>query len=168
VQDINRAILVGRLTREAEVKYTQSGTAICKFSIAVNRRKKEGDQWTEEANFFDVLLWGRAGEALAQYLTKGKQVAVEGELRQNRWQDSNGQNRSKVEINATSVQLLGGRDQSPSSEEGYQRREQPTYGAPQQSERGYRQPPAAPKTQPFGSFSQDGFEGVEGDDDIPF
>ncbi len=105
--DVNHVILIGRLTRDAELKYTAGGMAVCKFSLAVNRRVKRNDQWTEEGNFFDVVLWGRAGEAINQYLLKGKQVAVEGELRQDRW-EQDGQNRSKVEIQANNVQLLGG------------------------------------------------------------
>jgi len=105
--DVNHVILIGRLTRDAELKYTSGGQAVCKFAVAVNRRKKTGDQWVEEANFFDVVLWGRSGEAVNQYLTKGKQIAVEGELRQDRW-EQDGQNRSKVEIMANNVQLLGG------------------------------------------------------------
>jgi single-strand DNA-binding protein len=105
--DINHVVLVGRLTRDAELKYTNSGMAVCKFAVAVNRRKKDGDAWVEEANFFDVVLWGKSGEAINQYLTKGKQVGVEGELRQDRWEQE-GQNRSKVEIFASNVQLLGG------------------------------------------------------------
>ena len=105
--DINHVVLVGRLTRDAELKYTTSGQAVCKFSIAVNRRRKNGDQWEDEANFFDVVLWGRQGESLNQYLLKGKSVGVDGELRQDRWQQE-GQNRSKVEIVANNIQLLGG------------------------------------------------------------
>ncbi len=105
--DINSVTLVGRLTRDAELKYTGGGTAVCKFSIAVNRSRKSGDGWQEEAHFFDIVLWGRQGEAIHQYLTKGKQIAVQGELRQNRW-EKDGQQRSKVEINAQNVQLLGG------------------------------------------------------------
>jgi len=105
--DINHVVLVGRLTRDAELKYTASGQAVCKFSIAVNRRRKNGDQWEDEANFFDVVLWGRQGEALNQYLSKGKSVGVDGELRQDRWQQD-GQNRSKVEIVANNIQLMGG------------------------------------------------------------
>jgi single-strand DNA-binding protein len=171
MQDLNRAILVGRLTRDAEVKYTQSGVAVCKFSIAVNRRKKVGDQWTEEANFFDIVLWGRQGEVLAQYLTKGKQVAVDGELWQNRWKDQNGQNRSKEEINANTVQLLGGRDQSrysqrppaqrqPQTQSGYTQRP-PFQGQPQRpqqsQQRGF-----------VGDQPEGGFDDREADDDIPF
>jgi single-strand DNA-binding protein len=105
--DLNRVVLIGRLTRDAELKYTANGQAVCKFSIAVNRRKKNGDQWVDEANFFDIVLWGRQGESLNQYLVKGKLVGVDGELRQDRW-EQDGQNRSKVEIVVSNIQLLGG------------------------------------------------------------
>jgi single-strand DNA-binding protein len=104
--DINHVVLVGRLTRDAELKYTAGGQAVCKFSVAVNRRRKSGDQWTDEANFFDVVLWGRQGESLNQYLTKGKMVGVAGELRQDRWEQE-GQNRSRVEIVAANIQFIG-------------------------------------------------------------
>ena len=105
--DINHVVLVGRLTRDAELKYTAGGQAVCKFSVAVNRRRKQGDQWVDEPNFFDIVLWGRQGETLNQYLVKGKQVGVDGELRQDRW-EQDGQNRSRVEIVANNLQLLGG------------------------------------------------------------
>lgn len=105
--DVNHVILIGRLTHDAELKYTSGGMAVCKFALAVNKRRKQGEQWVDEANFFDIVLWGRSGETLNQYLVKGKQVAVEGELHQNRW-EQDGQSRSKIEINANNVQLLGG------------------------------------------------------------
>jgi len=105
--DINHVTIVGRLTRDAELNYTATGQPVCKFSIAVNRQRKEGDKWVDEASFFDVTLWGKRGESVNQYLLKGKQIGVEGELRQDRW-IKEGQNRSKVEIMATNVQLLGG------------------------------------------------------------
>ena len=105
--DVNHVILIGRLTRDSALTYTSGGMAVCKFAIAVNRRKKSGDQWVDEASFFAVVAWGKTGEAINQYLVKGKQVAVEGELHQNRW-EQDGQSRSKVEINASNVQLLGG------------------------------------------------------------
>jgi len=105
--DINHVVLVGRLTRDAELKSISSGQAVCKFSIAVNRRRKSGEQWEDEPNFFDIVVWGRQGESLHQYLVKGKLVGVDGELRQDRWQQD-GQNRSKVEIVANNIQLLGG------------------------------------------------------------
>lgn len=105
--DINHVVLVGRLTRDAELKYTANGQPVCKFSIAVNRRRKQGDQWIDEANFFDIVVWGRQGESLNQYLVKGKLIGVDGELRQDRW-EQDGQNRSKVEVVANNLQLLGG------------------------------------------------------------
>ena len=105
--DINHVVLVGRLTRNAELKYTNSGAAVSKFSIAINQRRKKEDQWVDESHFFDIVLWGKTAESLNQYLVKGKQVGIEGQLRQNRWEQE-GQARSKVEIFATSVMLLGG------------------------------------------------------------
>lgn len=105
--DLNHVTLIGRLTRDAELKYTANGQAVCKFSIAVNRRRKNGDQWVDEPNFFDIVVWGRQGESLNQYLVKGKLIGVDGELRQDRW-EQDGQNRSKVEIIANNLQLLGG------------------------------------------------------------
>ncbi|MDR1419190.1 MAG: single-stranded DNA-binding protein [Treponema sp.] len=115
--DLNHVTLIGRLTRDAELKYTSGGQAVCKFSIAVNRRRKNGDQWEDEPNFFDIVLWGRQGESLNQYLVKGKMIGVDGELRQDRWQQD-GQNRSKVEIVANNLQLLGGSASSPSGSYG--------------------------------------------------
>ncbi len=115
--DINRVILVGRLTRDAELRYTGGGMAVCKFSLAINRRKRNGDRWEDEAHFFDVVLFGKQGEAISQYLVKGKQVGIDGELRQNRW-EQDGQPRSKVEIAAFNVQLLGGGRGSPSRDSG--------------------------------------------------
>jgi single-strand DNA-binding protein len=105
---INRVVLIGNLVRDAELKSTNSGTSICKFSIAVNRRVKRDGQWEDEANFFDVVAWGKQGESLHQYLVKGKMVGVDGELKQERRQGQVGQTRSKVEIEANNIQLLGG------------------------------------------------------------
>ena len=85
--------------------FTNGGMAIASFSIAVNKRKKNGDQWEDEAHYFDCTLFGKAAESIEGWLKKGKQVAVQGELRQSRW-EQDGQNRSKIEIVANSVQLL--------------------------------------------------------------
>lgn len=107
---INTVVIAGNLVRDAELKYTNGGLAICEFSVAVNDQKKQGDQWVEEAYFFDVTLFGRRAESLQRYLTKGKTVGVEGKLKQDRWQNQEGQNRSKVGIIANNIMLLGGRD----------------------------------------------------------
>jgi single-strand DNA-binding protein len=107
MMDLNHVSLIGRLTRDAEYKVLPNGQAVCNFSIAVNRRRKNGDLWEDEAHYFDVVLWGKQADSLNRYLVKGKQIGVDGELRQDRWQQD-GQNRSKVVISATNVQLLGG------------------------------------------------------------
>jgi len=106
--DLNCVFIVGRLTRDMELKYTSGGMAIGKFSLAVNRKKKSGEQWVDEASFFDVTCFGKTAENLKQYMTKGKQVGVDGSLHQDRWQDDSGQTRSRVVINADNIQLLGG------------------------------------------------------------
>jgi len=106
--DINHVVLIGRLTRDADFKFTPNGQAVSKFSIAViNRRKRNGDSWEDEASFFDIVLWGKQAESIQAYLVKSKMVCIDGELRQDRWQQD-GQNRSKVEVIANYVQLLGG------------------------------------------------------------
>jgi single-strand DNA-binding protein len=108
MQDLNRVALVGRLTRNAELIQTGTGLAVSKFSIAVNRSRKNGDHWEDEVNYFDLVSFGRQAESLNQHLVKGKQVAIDGELKQERWQQD-GQNRSKVEVVVNHIQLLGDR-----------------------------------------------------------
>jgi len=103
--DTNSVVIIGRLTRDMELKYLNSGTAVGRFSIAVNRLGGQGKD--NDVSFFDVVLWGKQAESLNPYLKKGTRVAVSGELRQSRW-EQDGQSRSKVEINAQRVQLLGG------------------------------------------------------------
>ena len=76
MRDINVVVLVGRLTRDSELKYTKSGMPIARFSLAVNRSKKQGDEWIDEACFFDIDFWGKAAEAINRYLLKGQQVGV--------------------------------------------------------------------------------------------
>jgi single-strand DNA-binding protein len=107
MSDLNSVTLIGRLTRDADLKQTSNGKSVSKFSLAVNENRKSGDQWKDEAGFFDVVLWGQLGESLSQYLLKGKQIAVTGRLTQERW-NQDGQSRSKVVVTAQTIQLLGG------------------------------------------------------------
>ncbi len=106
--DINVVVLVGRLTRNAELRYPQNGgNASLRFSIAVNRsRRNASGEWEDEANFFDCVYFTRSAESLSQYLEKGRQVAIQGELRQSRWEDQNGQSRSRIEIFVNSLSLV--------------------------------------------------------------
>jgi len=111
--DVNHVILIGRLTRdlgsdERSFGYVGNGQARANISIAVNRSRKDGDEWKDEVSYFDVTIWGKTAENLKPYLTKGKQVCVEGSLKQDRW-EKDGQKYSRVVINANNVQLLGGK-----------------------------------------------------------
>ena len=131
--DINVVVLVGRLTRDCEVKSTPQGTSVCRFSIAVNRRKRTGDKWEDEVSYIDIVVWGKSAETLSSYLTKGRQVSVQGELRQSRW-EQNGQSHSRIEVVANSVQLLASSQGGSASQDngGYQA-QRPVQRAPQQT-----------------------------------
>ena len=104
MKDINSVALVGRLTRDAEIKRE----GLIAFSLAVNRTVRDGDNWKDEASFFDCQHWTKAD--IAKYLTKGKQIAIVGELIQDRW-EKDGQARSRVIINVSQVQFIGSKDQ---------------------------------------------------------
>ena len=110
--NINRVVLTGNLTRDPELRSTPSGTSVCSLRIASNTRRKDNTgQWVDKANYFDVTVWGAQGENCAQYLAKGRPVAIDGRLEWREWQDKeSGAKRSAVEIVADSVQFLGGRD----------------------------------------------------------
>ena len=129
--DINHVTIVGRLTRDAEISYLPSGAAVAKISIAVNRSRKNGDQWVEEVSYFDSAIFGKAAENLRQYLSKGKQIGLEGHLKQDRW-EKDGQKFSRISIIADNVQLLGGRSDGGGSGNG----EAPSATTGQQSSQG--------------------------------
>ncbi len=119
--DINKVFLIGRLTREAELK-SLTNTSVCNFSIAINRAMKDASgNWSDEVHYFDIELYGRQGEAIHRYLQKGKQVGIEGALKQNRWEDANGNKRSKVLVVAANVQLLGNMNSDAASSENQQK-----------------------------------------------
>jgi single-strand DNA-binding protein len=109
--NINRVVLVGNLTRDPELRHTPSGTAVCKLRIAVNTRQKDAQtgEWGDKPNYFDVTVWGNQGENCAQYLSKGRPVAVDGRLDWREWEAQDGTKRQAVEIIADTVQFLGSR-----------------------------------------------------------
>ena len=110
--DLNHVIEIGRLTRdisERDFAYTTAGKARLNLSIAVNRSEKRGGEWADKVSFFDVTVWGKTAENIKPYMHKGKQIAVNGYLDQQRW-EKDGQKFSKVVIVANTVQLLGGNE----------------------------------------------------------
>lgn len=109
-QQLNRVCMIGNLTRDPELRATQSGTAVCSMRIANNRRTKSGDEWTDRVGYFDVVAWAGQAENCAKYLEKGRPIAVDGELTWREWQDKDGNKRQSVEINAREVQFLNSGD----------------------------------------------------------
>jgi single-strand DNA-binding protein len=108
--NINRVIITGNLTRDPELRSTPGGTSVCSLRVAVNSRRKEADQWVDKPNYFDVTVWGAQGENCAQYLAKGRPVAIDGRLNWREWEAQDGSKRQAVDIIADSVQFLGSRD----------------------------------------------------------
>jgi single-strand DNA-binding protein len=108
--DINRVTLVGRLTRDPELKHLPSGSAVLEMGLAVNGRKQDASgQWVDKPNFFDVKVFGNQAEMLSQHLAKGRRIGVDGRLDWSSWESQDGGNRSKVEVIAQSVQFLDSR-----------------------------------------------------------
>ena len=110
--NINRVVLTGNLTRDPELRSLPSGMAVCNLRIASNTRRKDNStgEWVDKPNYFDVTVWGAQGENCAQYLAKGRPVAVDGRLEWREWQDKEGNKRQSIDIIADSVQFLGSRD----------------------------------------------------------
>ena len=110
--NINRVILTGNLTRDPELRSTPGGTSVCSLRLAVNSRRKDSSgEWTDKPNYFDITVWGAQGENCANYLSKGRPVAVDGRLEWREWEAKDGcGKRQSVEVIADSVQFLGSRE----------------------------------------------------------
>ncbi|TWT95337.1 Single-stranded DNA-binding protein [Botrimarina colliarenosi] len=147
----NRVVLVGNLTRDIELRYIPSGTAVSEIGLAVNDRVKKGDQWVDETTFVDVTLWGRTAEVANQYLTKGSSVLIEGRLKLDTW-EKDGQKRSKLRVVADKMQMLGGRGEGGGGGGGGPRggasrapaRQQESYDQDQDYGDSYSSAPSAP------------------------
>ncbi|BCR21557.1 single-stranded DNA-binding protein [Borrelia sp. HM] len=106
--DINSLVLSGRLTRDSELTYTETGMAILKFGLANNKRIKRNDEWLDYAQFFDCVIFSKRAESLSVFLKKGKQVVVSGSLKYESWQDKNtGDKRSKCSVLVDNIQMFG-------------------------------------------------------------
>ena len=136
---LNRVILIGNLTGDPELKYTPSGTARTRFSIAINRQYKDASgQLQDEVTFVPIVTWGNQAENCANYLSKGRSVAVEGRLRIDSFENAEGERKKVVEVVAQNVQFLG--------------------GPPRTSDEPGTVPPSTPKPTP----------GEEDDEEVPF
>lgn len=158
----NKVIIIGNLTRDVELKYLPSGSAVATIGLANNRRyKKQDGSNAEETCFVDVKLFGRTAEVANQYLKKGSQILIDGRLNYESWNDANGQKRSKHTITAESMQMLGRANQGGDSG---------GYGSAQgESQNSYAQNSASGGNS--GSYESQGNKNVpeiDIDDEIPF
>lgn len=115
---INCVTISGNLTRDCEVRTVPSGMAITKFTVAVNERRKDGNEWTDYANYISCTLFGKLGEKLAPQLTKGSKVCVSGTLRYSSW-DKDGDTRSKIEVIAKDIEVMPKFKDEPYHEQAY-------------------------------------------------
>jgi len=106
----NRVVLVGNLTRDPELRYISSGTAVTEIGLAVNdRRKNQSGEWVDETQFIEITLWARTAEVASEYLSKGSSVLIEGRLKLDRW-EKDGEKHSKLRVVGEKMQMLGGRN----------------------------------------------------------
>ncbi|QOP44221.1 single-stranded DNA-binding protein [Sulfurimonas sediminis] len=145
----NKIILVGNLTRDIELRYSQGGMGIAKTAIATSRKFTSNGEKKEEVCFVDITFFGRSAEVANQYLRKGSKILVEGRLNFEQWVDQNGQKRSKHSVIVETMQMLdskgdnqGGGYNAPAQNSGYNA---PAQGEPQ----GYQQPPAQQQQQSY-------------------
>lgn len=103
---MNSVCIVGNLTADPELRHTASGAAVCNMRIAVNDRRREGDEWVDVPYFFNVTAWSGLAERCAEWLTKGKKIGVTGKLTWREWESQDGQKRQTVEINAFNIDFL--------------------------------------------------------------
>ncbi len=157
----NKVILMGNLTRDPQVRYLASGTAVTELGLAVNRSwyDKQAQQRKEEVTFVDVTLWGRQAEVAGEYLAKGRSVLIEGRLQLDTWQDKeSGQNRSKLKVVGENMTMVGGRNEGGGG--GYS-------GGGPDDDYGSPQPPRGQKRSAPQSNYDDG-PGDIPDDEVPF
>jgi single-strand DNA-binding protein len=142
----NKITIVGYLGRDPELRYTPQGTPVCDFSVATTeRRKDKSGDFQDSTTWFKVTFWGRQAEVASQYLSKGKQVYIEGRLSQREWQDRDGNTRTSLEVTGSDLQFIG-----PRSEEGA--------GSPPREERAGARPPSV-REEPADAITED---------DVPF
>ena len=160
--NVNVVVITGNLTRDPELRHTGGGTAVCELRVAVNSRRKDGQsgEWVDKPNYFDVIVWGAQGESCANYLAKGRPVAVEGRLDWREWEaKEGGGKRQAVQIVANTVQFLGSRDGSGGGGGGGKRRQRRRLQA--------RSSDVPADTSDFEGAPAGG-GGGGGEDDIPF
>jgi len=147
--DLNKVMIIGRLTRDPELRTIPSGASVCQMGLATNYvyNNQQTGQKVEQVEFHNVVLWRKLGEIAAQYLKKGNQVYIEGRLQTRSWDGKDGQKHSRTEIVADNMIMLGSKN-SPSTGSG------PSAGYPSAAAQGYSAPAPKPMTSPAEDQSQ--------------
>jgi single-strand DNA-binding protein len=156
----NRVILLGNVTRDPELRYISSGTAVTDVGLAVNdRRKNASGEWVEETTFVDVTLWGRTAEVAGEYVTKGSPLLIEGRLKLDTW-EKDGKKNSKLRVVCDRMQLLGGRGDGGGGRGRSSR--------PANDQQANDQHNSGGESYESAGSSSGGSDSFGGDDDIPF
>jgi len=163
---VNKVILIGRLGKDPELKFTPSGAPVAKFSLATDESFKDrsGEQ-QKHTEWHNIVAWNKLAEICGQYLTKGKQIYIEGSIRSRQWQDQSGNKRTSYEIIAQRMQMLGSRADSERAA-GAATGQSPEAGAVEDAERSRSAEPPAPTEPPPSSEGSDRSEIT--DEDVPF
>lgn len=143
---VNKVFLIGNLGKDPELRNTQGGTAVAKFSLATSERVKDGDGWKDHTEWHNVVVFGRTAENVGKYCRKGKPLFIEGKIRTRKWQDKSGQDRWSTEVIADEVRFLGGKDDDGRGES---RRELDNYRTGRSGGGGNDNPPPSDDDIPF-------------------
>ena len=152
---LNHIVIMGRLTRDPELRRTQSGTPVCTITVAVDRDYQSRDSQEKQTDFIDVVAWRSTAEFVSKYFTKGRMIVVEGSLQSRKWQDKNGQNRVSWEVQANNVYFGDSKRDNAGGGD---------YGAPSYGGQSYGSP-AESYTAPAGGGS---FAEIVEDGELPF
>ena len=160
---MNKVFLIGNLTRDPEMRSTQSGVPVCNFSIAVNRRFRNAQTGQQETDFLNIVAWRQQAEFVSKYFQKGSLIAIEGSLQTRQYQDKNGNNRTAVEVVANNINFAGSKNSNAGGGANYQNHSAPAYqnAAPAR--------PAAVEAAPsYSAGNADDFAVIDDSDDLPF
>lgn len=153
---LNRVVIMGRLTRDPELRHTQTGTPVASFSLAVDRDFKDKTTGEKATDFIDIVAWRNSAEFVSHYFTKGRMAVVNGRLQTRTWKDKDGNNRKAVEVVADSIYFGDSKRDGGSAP-----------SAPAEDD-GYMPPPVGNSSFPNEGFGQDAFEGFSSEADLPF
>jgi single-strand DNA-binding protein len=164
---VNKAILLGNLGKDPELRFTQSGTAVANFSLATTERRKRGEEWVDQTEWHNIVAWGRQAEICNQYLQKGSQVYIEGRIQTRKWEGQDGNTRYMTEVVVNEIQFLG-RTKGPGQDAGGYGGGAQGSGGPNRGGGGQAQGGAGGGGSPGPEDFPGPDDGFDPNDDVPF